>query len=80
MSETDFYVYRYLGNEGFLPGYNFPRLPVRALVATGNEAHSIDRARSSVWSSLVPAIFFITKDASIGSLRSSCLLEALRLA
>ena len=24
MSETDFYVYRYLGNEGFLPGYNFP--------------------------------------------------------
>ena len=45
MSETDFYVYRYLGNEGFLPGYNFPRLPVRALVATGNEAHSIDRAR-----------------------------------
>ena len=45
LSETDFYVYRYLGNEGFLPGYNFPRLPVRALVATGNDAHSIDRAR-----------------------------------
>jgi hypothetical protein len=45
MSETDFYVYRYLGNEGFLPGYNFPRLPVRALVATGSEAHSIDRGR-----------------------------------
>ncbi|HWY16413.1 MAG TPA: DEAD/DEAH box helicase [Rhizomicrobium sp.] len=44
-SDTDFYVYRYLGNEGFLPGYNFPRLPVRALVSTGNEAHAIDRAR-----------------------------------
>ncbi len=25
-TETDFYVYRYLANEGFLPGYNFPRL------------------------------------------------------
>jgi len=44
-SETDFYVYRYLGNEGFLPGYNFPRLPVRALVSTDNEAQSIDRPK-----------------------------------
>ena len=44
-TESDFYVYRYLANEGFLPGYNFPRLPVRALVATGNQAQSIDRAR-----------------------------------
>src|SRR5262249_33037322 len=26
-TEADFYVYRFLGNEGFLPGYNFPRLP-----------------------------------------------------
>ena len=44
-TESDFYVYRYLANERFLPGYNFPRLPVRALVATGNQAQSIDRAR-----------------------------------
>ena len=44
-TESDFYVYRYLANEGFLPGYNFPRLPVRALVTTGNQAQSIDRAR-----------------------------------
>ncbi|MCC6747218.1 MAG: DEAD/DEAH box helicase [Deltaproteobacteria bacterium] len=28
----DFYVYRYLATEGFLPGYNFPRLPLRAFV------------------------------------------------
>ena len=35
---------------------------------------------SWVWSSLVPAIFFIMKVASIASFRSSCLLEALRLA
>jgi hypothetical protein len=44
-TETDFYVYRYLGTEGFLPGYNFPRLPVRALVATGDHAQAIDRPR-----------------------------------
>jgi len=28
----DFYTYRYLATEGFLPGYNFPRLPLRAFV------------------------------------------------
>ena len=28
--ESDFYPYRYLASEGFLPGYNFPALPVRA--------------------------------------------------
>jgi len=44
-TETDFYVYRYLASEGFLPGYNFPRLPVRALVATGDQAQAIDRPR-----------------------------------
>ncbi|MCE7028105.1 DEAD/DEAH box helicase [Jiella avicenniae] len=30
---SDFYVYRYLATEGFLPGYNFPRLPVYARIA-----------------------------------------------
>ncbi|MCS7254490.1 MAG: DUF1998 domain-containing protein [Armatimonadota bacterium] len=30
--ESDFYPYRYLASEGFLPGYNFPRLPIRAFV------------------------------------------------
>lgn len=44
-SESDFYPYRYLANEGFLPGYNFPRLPLRALVAARDEVHSIERAR-----------------------------------
>ena len=29
---SDFYPYRYLASEGFLPGYNFPALPVRAWV------------------------------------------------
>ncbi|GAK58024.1 helicase-like protein [Candidatus Vecturithrix granuli] len=28
-NESEFYVFRYLAAEGFLPGYNFTRLPVR---------------------------------------------------
>ncbi len=30
--ESDFYPYRYLASEGFLPGYNFPRLPLSAYI------------------------------------------------
>ncbi|MBU1208362.1 MAG: DUF1998 domain-containing protein, partial [Proteobacteria bacterium] len=30
--ESDFYSYRYFANEGFLPGYNFPRLPLSAFI------------------------------------------------
>ena len=30
--EGDFYSYRYFASEGFLPGYNFPRLPLTAYV------------------------------------------------
>ncbi|MCC7535014.1 MAG: DEAD/DEAH box helicase [Deltaproteobacteria bacterium] len=31
-NSNDFYTYRYLATEGFLPGYNFPRLPLMAYV------------------------------------------------
>ncbi len=34
--EGDFYPYRYLASESFLPGYNFPALPVRAWVPREN--------------------------------------------
>ena len=34
--ESDFYPYRYLGSEGFLPGYNLPRLPIRAFIPTSS--------------------------------------------
>jgi hypothetical protein len=44
-TESDFYPYRYLASEGFLPGYNFPRLPLRALVPTSQGLHVIDRPR-----------------------------------
>ncbi len=43
--ESDFYPYRYLAGEGFLPGYNFPRLPVRTSVTVGDTVHYIDRPR-----------------------------------
>ncbi|MBF2761348.1 MAG: DEAD/DEAH box helicase [Ectothiorhodospiraceae bacterium AqS1] len=29
---SDFYTYRYLAAQGFLPGYNFPRLPLMAYI------------------------------------------------
>ena len=31
-AESDFYSYRYFASEGFLPGYNFPRLPLSAFI------------------------------------------------
>lgn len=36
-SQSEFYVFRYLAAEGFLPGYNFTRLPVRAFLTDGFE-------------------------------------------
>lgn len=30
--DSDFYSYRYFASEGFLPGYNFPRLPLSAYI------------------------------------------------
>ena len=32
VQNTDFYTYRYLASQGFLPGYNFPRLPLMAWI------------------------------------------------
>jgi hypothetical protein len=43
--ESDFYPYRYLACEDFLPGYNFPALPVRAWVPRGTEGEFLSRPR-----------------------------------
>ena len=43
--ESDFYPYRYLAAEGFLPGYNFPHLPVRIYVKRGDKGEFITRPR-----------------------------------
>jgi len=32
LAQSDFYSYRYFASEGFLPGYNFPRLPLSAYI------------------------------------------------
>ncbi len=44
-SQFDFQPYRYLASEGFLPGYNFPRLPVRAYIPNQTGGEFITRAR-----------------------------------
>jgi len=42
----DFYSYRYLATEGFLPGYNFPRLPLYAFIPGKEKTGSfLQRAR-----------------------------------
>lgn len=44
--QSEFYPYRYLAAEGFLPGYNFTRLPVRSFVESEDGAGEfISRSR-----------------------------------
>ncbi|MEC4817777.1 MAG: helicase-related protein, partial [Scytonema sp. PMC 1069.18] len=45
-SEFEFYPYRYFAAEGFLPGFNFPRLPVRAFIPTEEGGEFISRLRT----------------------------------
>jgi superfamily II DNA/RNA helicase len=35
---SEFYPYRYLASEGFLPGYNFTRLPIRVFLPTSDSS------------------------------------------
>jgi ATP-dependent helicase YprA (DUF1998 family)/very-short-patch-repair endonuclease len=47
--QSDFYSYRYFASEGFLPGYNFPRLPLSAYIPgrrrVNNRDEFLSRAR-----------------------------------
>lgn len=47
---NDFYTYRYLASQGFLPGYNFPRLPLMAWIPArgGNTTQGKDDEGSMV--------------------------------
>ena len=38
-AQSEFYIFRYLASEGFLPGYNFTRLPVRTFVGMRATQH-----------------------------------------
>lgn len=40
---SDFFTYRYLASEGFLPGYNFPRLPLMAYIPGQRPRKGYDR-------------------------------------
>jgi superfamily II DNA/RNA helicase len=44
-SGSDFYAYRYLATEGFLPGYNFPRLPLYAFIDQERASAVLQRPR-----------------------------------
>jgi superfamily II DNA/RNA helicase len=44
-SLSEFYPYRYLAAEGFLPGYNFTRLPIRTFIPIGDAGEYISRPR-----------------------------------
>lgn len=47
-NQSEFYVFRYLASEGFIPGYNFTRLPVRSFVGYKSQDRGayISRPRS----------------------------------
>lgn len=42
---SEFYPYRYLAAEGFLPGYNFTRLPIRAYIPSDESGEFVSRPR-----------------------------------
>jgi superfamily II DNA/RNA helicase len=53
-SQFDFYPYRYFAAEGFLPGFNFPRLPVRTYIRAGEKGEFISRPRIVAIRELAP--------------------------
>jgi hypothetical protein len=53
-SEFEFYPYRYFASEGFLPGFNFPRLPVRSFIPAGDRGEFISRPRIVAIRELAP--------------------------
>lgn len=56
-SNSEFYIFRYLAAEGFLPGYNFTRLPVRAILGKSyrDDVEVLSRPRGLALSEFGPA-------------------------
>lgn len=53
--ENEFYPYRYLASEGFLPGYNFTKLPLRAMLQyKGDKVEYLSRPKSLAISEFGP--------------------------
>ncbi len=60
IAQSDFYSYRYFASEGFLPGYNFPRLPLSAFIParrTGRKDEFISRPRFLAIAEFAPRAF-----------------------
>ncbi len=59
--QSDFYSYRYFASEGFLPGYNFPRLPISAYIPgrriRGSKDEYLNRPRFLAISEFGPRAF-----------------------
>jgi superfamily II DNA/RNA helicase len=53
-TDFEFYPYRYFATEGFLPGFNFPRLPIRAYIPAGDRGEFISRPRAVAIRELAP--------------------------
>lgn len=60
--ESDFYPYRYLASEGFLPGFNFPRLPIRVYIPR-DKGEFINRQRFLAISEFGPENFIYHQGA-----------------
>lgn len=53
--ENEFYPYRYFASEGFLPGYNFTKLPQRALLQyKGDKVETLSRPKALALSEFGP--------------------------
>ena len=50
----EFYPFRYLAAEGFLPGYNFTRLPARLALEVGDSVEYVERPRGIALSEFGP--------------------------
>lgn len=65
--QSDFYSYRYFASEGFLPGYNFPRLPLSAFIpgrrTTQDSQEFISRPRFLAISEFGPGAFIYHEGA-----------------
>ncbi|TDQ33375.1 DEAD/DEAH box helicase [Zeaxanthinibacter enoshimensis] len=44
-TQSEFYIFRYLAAEAFLPGYNFTRLPIRTFIGNRDKGEFISRPR-----------------------------------
>lgn len=77
-SQFEFYPYRYFAAEGFLPGFNFPRLPVRAFIPAGEGGEFISRPAQWHYGNLLPITFFTTKVVNSWWPKQKFLLVALK--